>query len=101
MGADDPATWMPAFERVKVPTRTAEDCKRAERDLIASEVAPQHRMNAYEWPGGGGRAALLRGDSILHFAGCSAEEKVGLVAMFAGCTGDISKEWPLYHRVSR
>lgn len=57
------------------------------------EVVPQHLLNAYEWPQGGsdlmdlhedwtpwtpwtppggGKMALLRGDPILHFAGCSA-----------------------------
>jgi len=63
---DKPASWTPSFERVKVPTQTQEDCLRAMNDLIAPEVAPhvavvpQHRMNAYEWPGGGGRAAPRR-----------------------------------------
>merc|ERR1719356_414147 len=92
--ADDPASWRPAFEKMKVPTRTEEECTRAMRELIAREVAPhvavvpQHRLNAYEWPGGGGRAAVLRGDPILHFAGCSAEEKIKLVSSFASINGD-------------
>jgi len=92
--ADDPDTWHPAFERMKVPTQTQEECDRAMRELLPPEVAahvavvPQHRLNAYEWPGGGGVAALVRGDPVLHFAGCSAGEKPGLVARFAPCTGD-------------
>lgn len=92
--ADDPETWMPAFESMKVPTRSQEECDRAMRELlpphIASHVAivPQHRINAYEWPGGGGMAAVVRGDPILHFAGCTASEKVQLVAKFSKCIGD-------------
>lgn len=92
----DPATWTPAFEKMKVPTRTQEECVRAMTKLIAPEICPhvaivpQHRMNAYEWPGGGGRAAVMRGDPILHFAGCTAQEKIELVAQFAGCSGDPS-----------
>merc|ERR1719433_2445816 len=91
---DNPESWFPAFERMKVPTQTEEECKRAMDELLAPEAAahvavvPQHRLNAYEWPGGQGVAALVRGDPILHFAGCSANEKVPLVARFAPCTGD-------------
>jgi len=91
---DDRSTWFPCFERLKVATQTEEECRRAMRELLPPAVAahvaavPQHRLNAYEWPGGGGRAALVRGDPILHFAGCSADEKTGLVARFARCTGD-------------
>jgi len=94
--ADDQSTWHPAFERMKVPTRSTSECQRAMRELLPAQVAehvevvPQHRMNAYEWPHGGGIMALLRGDPILHFAGCSPSEKVGLVRKFAGCTGDPS-----------
>jgi len=92
--ADKPDTWMSAFDRMKVPTQTQEDCLRAMRELLPSEtvphvaVVPQHRLNAYEWPGGGGIAAIVRGDPILHFAGCSAAEKPALVSRFAACTGD-------------
>lgn len=89
-----PDTWRPAFEKMKVPTQTEDECSHAMKELlppdIASHVAvvPQHRLNSYEWPGGGGIRALVHGDPILHFAGCSAAEKVGLVAKFAKCTGD-------------
>mmetsp|Transcript_92053 Transcript_92053/g.260556 ORF Transcript_92053/g.260556 Transcript_92053/m.260556 type:complete len:179 (-) Transcript_92053:29-565(-) len=92
--ADNPASWQPAFERMKVPTQSEEECRRAERELLPPEVAehvavvPQHRLNAYEWPGGGGMAAVIRGDPVLHFAGCSAGEKTALAARFARCTGD-------------
>lgn len=92
--ADHPETWKPCFHRMCVPTRSFEECAHAQAELlpsaISSQVAvvPQHRMNSYEWPGGGGLVALARGDPILHFAGCSAKEKAQLVARFASCTGD-------------
>ena len=91
---DDEASWMPAFERMKVPTRSREECARAMEQLLPPGVAahvacvPQHLMNSYEWPGGGGRLAVVRGDPILHFAGCSAGEKEALVERYAGFTGD-------------
>mmetsp|Transcript_57579 Transcript_57579/g.162388 ORF Transcript_57579/g.162388 Transcript_57579/m.162388 type:complete len:474 (+) Transcript_57579:86-1507(+) len=92
--ADRPDTWRPAFERMKVPTQTQDDCSRAMRELLPPDVAshvavvPQHRLNSYEWPRGGGMHAVVHGDPILHFAGCSAAEKPGLTAKFAKCTGD-------------
>jgi len=92
--ADDPSTWRPAFERMKVATRSQHECDRAMKELLPPEVAshvavvPQHRLNSYEWPGGGGVQAVARGDPILHFAGCSSFEKVGLVVRFAGADGD-------------
>lgn len=94
--ASEPATWRTAFERMKVPTRSQEECNRATKDSLGPGVAdhvkivPQHRINSYEWPGGGGLLALARGDPILHFAGCSAAEKVGLVACYAPQRGDPS-----------
>jgi len=94
--ATNPLSWQPAFDRMKVPTRSQQECEHAMVHLIPRSIAdhvsvvPQHRLNSYEWPGGGGHAALLRGDPVLHFAGCSAKEKVALVERFAGCTGDPS-----------
>lgn len=52
------------------------------------QVVPQHLINAYEWPQQGAKLALLRGDPILHLAGCSSQEKPKLIAKFASCTGD-------------
>jgi len=92
--ACDPSTWRPAFERMKVPTRTREECAYAMRELLPPSivehvtVVPQHLLNAYEWPGGGGITALARGDPILHFAGCTAEEKARLTSVYAGASGD-------------
>ncbi|CAK9048493.1 unnamed protein product, partial [Durusdinium trenchii] len=91
--AYDPSTWRGSFERMKVPTRSWEECQAAMRDLppaVAEHVAvvPQHWLNAYEWPKGGGSAALIRGDPILHFAGCAADAKPDLVAHFAERFGD-------------
>ena len=39
------------------------------------ELVPQHLLNAYEWPQGGAARAVLRGDPILHFAGCSYDSR--------------------------
>ncbi|CAE7830327.1 XXT2, partial [Symbiodinium sp. CCMP2592] len=92
--ADEPSSWRTAFERMKVPTRSPGECHRAMTQLLPRSVAehvqvvPQHLLNAYEWPRGGGDLSLLRGDPILHFAGCSAEQKTQLIAKFAPCTGD-------------
>ncbi|CAL1159972.1 unnamed protein product [Cladocopium goreaui] len=93
--AEDPSTWRRSFEAMKVPTRTQAECQVAMSKLLPSlaehvEVVPQHLLNAYEWPQGGGKMALLRGDPILHFAGCSAVAKQDLVASFASCNGDPS-----------
>lgn len=102
--AEDPTTWRPSFERMKVPTRSREECMRAMGKIIPAEVAehvmvvPQHRLNAYDWPGGGGLAAAVRGDPILHFAGCSAKDKIRLVKQFAGCDGDPSILWRLFDK---
>jgi len=92
--ASDPSTWQTAFDRMRVPTRSADECERALRQLLPEKivdhvvVVPQHRLNAYEWPGRGGEAAVIRGDPILHFAGCSAEAKPALAAKYCHFSGD-------------